>query len=177
MYSGKYTPEVAEMAHKLALLGLTDLEMADVFGVVEQTWYNWQKKHPALTKAIQRGRVPADAKVAESNYKRATGYVYEEEVAYVIDGKIVKTTLKKHMPPHPTAFIFWLKNRTGRKNSLQEFSWRDVVQSEVSGKDGGPIKTMNMDVSQLDLSDLTDEELRTLETLGVKLKKTQEPAD
>jgi len=104
-------------------------------------------------------------------YKRATGYEYQEEVTHVIDGKVVKTKVTKHLPPNPTAFIFWLKNRTGRKHNLQEFSWQDVNKTEITGKDGGPIKTANIDITKLDLSDLTDEELQAAEILGLKLRK------
>lgn len=169
----KYTADIDILAYRHALHGLTDKEMATVFGIAEQTWYNWQAKHPTLTRAIQRGRIQADTKVAEALYKRAIGYEYEEEVAHVINGQVVVTKLKKHQPPHPTAVIFWLKNRTGRPHNIQEFSWRDVYQSEVTGKDGGPIRTENINHTALDLSGLTDAELAVMESIGIKVEKVQ----
>lgn len=170
----KYTDEIAEKAYKLALLGLTDKEMIDLFGIVEQTWYNWLDKYPAFRKALAQGKIEADANVAYRMYQRAMGYEYQEEIAHVIDGEVVKTTITKHQAPNPTAFIFWLKNRTGRKHNIQEFSWRNVNQTEITGKDGGPIKTTTMDITKLDLSSLTDDELRAAEIIGLKLRKEEE---
>mgnify|MGYP000184108897 CR=1 FL=1 len=172
----KYTDEIKEKAYKLALLGLTDKEMIEVFGVVEQTWYNWLDKHPEFRKALAKGKIEADANVTLSMYKRAVGYEYQEEVVNVVDKEIVKTKVTKHQAPNPTAFIFWLKNRTGRKHNIQEFSWRDVNQTELTGRDGGPIKTANIDIAKLDLSDLTDEELQAAEILGLKLRKKERDA-
>lgn len=167
----KYSKEIAEKAYLLALLGLTDKEMIRFFDITEQTWYNWLNRSPSFREALAKGKIEADANVAYRMYKRATGYEYQEEVTHVIDGKVVKTKVTKHLPPNPTAFIFWLKNRTGRKHNLQEFSWQDVNKTEITGKDGGPIKTANIDITKLDLSDLTDEELQAAEILGLKLRK------
>jgi hypothetical protein len=172
----KYTVDIAEKAYKLSLLGMTDKEMIEFFGIAEQTWYNWQNRFPSLREAIQKGKIEADSNVAYANYKRAIGYEYEEEVAHVIDEKVVKTKLQKHMAPNPTAFIFWLKNRTGRKSNLQEFSWQDVNKTEVTGRDGGPIKTQNRNIdTEIDLSDLTDEELKMLESIGMKTLQKEGP--
>ena len=169
----KYTKDLPEKVYKLTLLGMTDAEMIKFFNIAEQTWYNWQERAPSLKEAIQKGKTEADSDVAVANYKRATGYDYCEEVVHVLGGKIVKTKVLKHMPPHPTAFIFWLKNRTGRKNNIQEFNWRDVHQAEVTGRDGGPIKTQNLNSNEIDLSDMTNEELQLLEKIGMKVSKNK----
>jgi hypothetical protein len=41
----------------------------------------------------------------------------------------------KELPPDTTAMIFWLKNR-------KRDQWRDRVDNEHTGKDGGPIETV-----------------------------------
>lgn len=41
-----FKEEYIEQALKLSRLGLTDEEMADVFGVVPATFYNWRNTHP-----------------------------------------------------------------------------------------------------------------------------------
>lgn len=52
--------------------------------------------------------------------------------------------------------------------SLKQLGWKDKQQTELTGKEGGPIETTN----KLDLSALTDEELESLERI---IKKTAEP--
>jgi len=44
----KYKKEYDEQVYKFALLGLTDVEMADVLGVDEKTFNTWKTKHPTF---------------------------------------------------------------------------------------------------------------------------------
>ena len=60
-----YREEYAEQAYKLCLLGATDKELADFFGVVETTVNNWKKDHAAFLESITRVKMAADADVAE----------------------------------------------------------------------------------------------------------------
>lgn len=86
----KYNPDTyPEKAFKLALLGLTDAEMAVSFDVTEQTFNNWKRAHPEFFESLKSGREDADAKVAGSLYKRA-------------------------MAGDTTSAIFWLKNRRSK---------------------------------------------------------------
>jgi hypothetical protein len=48
-------------AFKLALLGLTDLEIAEQFGISELTLNRWKAEHPEFRKSLKNGKVPADA--------------------------------------------------------------------------------------------------------------------
>lgn len=82
----KYKPEYAEQAHKFALVGLTDVQMADYFEVSESTFSLWKNEYPELSEALKSGRQAADANVGKSLYSKA------------LDGDT-------------TAAIFWLKNR------------------------------------------------------------------
>ena len=102
----KYRPEMNEQAAKLCRLGATDAEMADFFDVTEQTINNWKSDHPDFFESIKRGKVLADAEVANSLYNRALG--------------------STDYPPDTTACIFWLKNR-------RPSSWRDKTATEHSG--------------------------------------------
>lgn len=56
-------------------------------------------------------------------------------------GVIVKQTIK-HYPPDTTACIYWTKNRMPER-------WRDVRQTELTGKDGGPVKVQQMTDQEL----------------------------
>jgi hypothetical protein len=69
----KYRPEFNDQARKLCLLGFTDAELAEFFGVCERTINNWKADFPAFLQSINDGKVVADAQVADSLYRRATG--------------------------------------------------------------------------------------------------------
>lgn len=128
----KYQPEVVEQAYKLCLLGATDKEMADFFGVAESTFNLWKKEHKEFSESLKRGKMIADANVANRLYQRALGYSHPEDKIFNDNGTPLIVPTTKHYPPDPTSAIFWLKNR--RKEQ-----WRDKQEHEHTGADGGPI--------------------------------------
>ena len=110
---------------KLAVAGWTDAQMADFFGVTEQTWNNWKTAHPEFFESIKDWRLEADNRVERSLYERATGYTCPETKTASHEGKITdQVTVEKHYPPETTAAIFWLKNR-------QPDKWRDKKEVAV----------------------------------------------
>ena len=123
----KYKPEYSQQTYKLCLLGATDIELADFFDVSEATINNWKIDYPEFLESIKKGKIEADAKVAESLYKRANGYEHEDVDIKMYEGEIIKTKLIKHYPPDTTAGIFWLKNRRPKE-------WRDKQEIEHSGQ-------------------------------------------
>lgn len=135
----EYTPKCAEQAYKLCLLGLVDKEIADVFCITESTFYLWKDKHPEFSEALTRGKTLADAKVAQSLYHRALGYSHKETITATFQGKITDSMeVTKHYPPDTPAATLWLKNR-------QPTKWRDKVDMELTGPNGGPILTQSLD--------------------------------
>ncbi len=68
-----YKKEYAEQAMRLCLLGATDQEMAGFFSVSEQTINTWKGKHPSFLESMRKGKIEADANVAERLYERAIG--------------------------------------------------------------------------------------------------------
>ena len=50
-----FKEEYVEQAYRLCLLGATDKEMADFFGVSEKTFNSWKKAQPELLQSIKRG--------------------------------------------------------------------------------------------------------------------------
>lgn len=82
----KYREEYAEQAYRLSLLGATDEELAEFFGVSKRTISSWKETQSAFLQALRKGKDEADAKVVESLYQQA------------LSGNV-------------TACIFWLKNR------------------------------------------------------------------
>ncbi|WP_250519489.1 terminase [Caballeronia sp. NCTM1] len=127
-----YKAEYAEQARKLCLLGATDKELADFFEVSEQTINAWKNAHKEFLESIKRGKMQADSDVADRLYQRAMGYEHPEIDLRVVGGEIVETPITKIYAPDTTAAIFWLKNR-------QRGKWRDKVDQEITGADGGPV--------------------------------------
>ena len=127
-----YREEYAEQAHKLCLLGATDVEMAGFFCVSEQTLNAWKHAHPAFLESITRGKMVADANVAERMYQRAMGYSHEAVKIFMPAGasEPVYAPYTEHYPPDTPAASLWLRNRQSGK-------WRDRV--EHTGADGGPL--------------------------------------
>ena len=127
----KYRSELDEQAEKLALLGATDVEMADFFGVHVDTIYTWAKTHPTFSEARARGKLAADANVAQSVYRRANGYSHDAVKIFMPQGAYapVYAPYTEHYPPDTQAATWWLKNRRPRE-------WKDKQEIEHSGDIG-----------------------------------------
>jgi hypothetical protein len=125
-----YQEQFADQAFKLCLLGATDEELADFFGVVVATIYNWKNEHPAFLEATIAGKVKADAEVAHSLYRAATGHeVTAEKVVKVKDEqgeRFEAVRYKQFVPADPQAAYKWLLNRRRQ-------DWRDKQEVEHSG--------------------------------------------
>lgn len=119
-----YKPEYAKQARKYCLLGATDIQLADFFEVCEKTIYTWKQKNPDFLQATKRGKVVADANVAERLYQRAMGYTHDEEKIFQYEGQPVRVKTKKHYPPDTQAASLWLRNR-------QPDKWRDRTDITV----------------------------------------------
>ena len=129
----KYKEEFIEQARKLCKIGATDAEIADFFEINVATLYRWKLEHELFCDALKSGKVESDERVERSLFSRAIGYEHDEVDIRVVNGEIVQTPIRKYYPPDTTAGIFWLKNR-------RPDEWRDKVQNEVTGKDGGALQ-------------------------------------
>lgn len=152
-----FRPEFIEQARRLCeILGATDFEVAQFFGIAKRTLYDWQLAHPELKAAMQAGKDVADDRVERSLYERATGYSFEAEEIFLVEHteelagdtpeaakrlvhtkKPLRVETVKHVAPDTTAGIFWLKNR-------RPGLWRDIKAVAVSGDgNGGPVKLVS----------------------------------
>lgn len=125
-----YRPEYDDQAFRLCLLGATDKQLADAFGVSEQTINAWKHAHPSFLESLTRGKDEADQAVASSLYQRALGYSHKAVKIFNHQGAPLIVDYTEHFPPDVTAGIFWLKNR-------RPDHWRD--RQEHTGAGGGPI--------------------------------------
>lgn len=153
----KFKPEFIEQAEKLCKLGATDIELADFFGVEVRTLYRWKGENEAFCQSLKAGKAEADTRVERSLFARATGYEHDEVDIRVVANAIVKTDIRKYYPPDTTAAIFWLKNR-------KSGDWRDLKAVEMGGPNGGPVQTK----TTVDVSGLTNEQLRALASIAVQ---------
>lgn len=134
-----YNDEYAEQARKLCLLGATDREIGDFFGVSEVTVNAWKKQFPQFLKSMQAGKSAADANVANSLYHRALGYSHDAVKILTVSqganqGSVVEEVpYTEHYPPDTAAASLWLRNR-------QPAKWRDKQEIEHTGKDGAPLQ-------------------------------------
>lgn len=91
-----YRDEFEQIVFSMALLGATDKAIGDHFGVDVLTVRRWRTDHPGFCNAYTEGRTVADARVAHSLYRMATGYIGP-------DGK--------YYPPQAGAAAQWLSIR------------------------------------------------------------------
>ena len=130
----KFKPDYVKQAQRLCDLGLTDIEIAQVFDVSVRTLHRWKAESEEFCHSLKAGKANADARVERSLYMRAAGYEYVEQQAHKVkvdqyEERVEVVDVERHMPPDTTAAIFWLKNR-------KPGEWRDVKAQELSGPGG-----------------------------------------
>lgn len=125
-----YREEYADQAFKLCLLGATDEELATFFEVDVRSIYRWKDEHPAFCQSTIDGKVKADAEVAHSLYRSATGHeLTAEKVVKVKDDKgerFEAVRYKQFVPADPSAAYKWLLNRR-----RQDWADRSVRESAI----------------------------------------------
>ena len=140
--------------YRLALLGLTDQEMADVMGVTISTFNAWKHERAKFRKALQKGKDEADSHVALALFKRAVGYTVVEDHVAVSKGVVTVTPVRRHIPGDVTAQIKWLQAR-------QRGRWTEVQRHEVTNT--------NLNIIKMDLENgLTMEEKMLVRKLQLK---------
>lgn len=140
----KYKKAYAKQAYMLCLLGATDIELANFFEVTKSTINEWKLNHPEFSDSLKRGKMQADAEVADKLYQRAKGYEHKEDVIFQYRGDpvIVKTT--KHYPPDTGAAMAWLKNRQPKK-------WNKIGSELVGLKKRVDNGRLELDKAKLEL--------------------------
>jgi hypothetical protein len=128
-----YRPEFIRDAYELALLGLTDAQIASHIGVSESLLNEWKTKYPEFFETLKKGKTMADSRVAKSLYERACGYEHPAvKIFNTPTGPLLVDYVERY-PPDTQAASLWLRNR-------QPARWRDRVETTVTGQDGGPLE-------------------------------------
>lgn len=125
-----YSDEYPERAHRLALLGKTDAEIGEVFGVSDTTVARWMARKAKFRWAVQSGRDEADGRMAASLYERGMGYSHPAVKIFppkVEGGEPLVVDYVEHYPPDTAAASLWLRNR-------QPKLWREKTEMAVTGQ-------------------------------------------
>lgn len=135
-----YRPEYAEQARKLALIGWTDKQVGEFFGVSPETIYQWDRAFPEFAETRARGKAVADGEMAASLWQRGIGYSHDDVHVTAFNGEVTLTPITKHYPPDYQSISLWLRNR-------QPDFWKDKVEIGHSGRLG--VETIPYDPTAL----------------------------
>lgn len=106
--------------------GLTDDQVAGVFGISVATLHNWKHEHPEFLDPLRVGKDIADDIVERKLFERATGYEHKAVKIFNNMGEIIEAPYVEHYPPDTGAIKLWLMNRRGAQ-------WKDK-QPEGQGE-------------------------------------------
>lgn len=162
-----YRPEMCADVQNWVEEGIVNHEIAARLGIAESTLYDWKNTYPEFAEAFKKGNNYRHQNVINALYKRCIGYEYTEvtkepvEVPSDDPEKPAKTKMvitkkvKKQVAPDTNAIEFYLTNKLPN-----QFKHKTEVQSNI---------TADVHMKQeVDLSNLSDEELDQLEKLIAK---------
>ncbi|EJG0960539.1 hypothetical protein C4G95_RS15985 [Vibrio parahaemolyticus] len=136
--NNKYRLEFAVQVYKLCLMGARDKDLAEFFEVHRDTIFHWVSLYPEFAEARKRGKLAADAEVAYSLFKRATGVTLTKQKV-LSSGQVIE--YHEELPPEVRAMEFWLKCRS-RGN------WNTRHQVELSGDRSNPLAFILADIAK-----------------------------
>ncbi len=122
MYQKKVKPYLKHIG-TLVMCGAREEELAAMLGIAHRTLQRYKRIYPELKDALEKKK-NADFQVMEAFFKRACGYMAQEETTEckgrknedgsVTDEQVVKKTIKKEVPPDLSAIKWWMEN-SGQK--------------------------------------------------------------
>lgn len=127
-------PEGLTLLEGWARDGLNEMQIAHNCGINRDTLYEWKKKYPEISKALNRGKEVVDYEVENALLRRALGYEYTEVTVEESDRGAKRRESTKHMAPDVGAQTLWLKNRRPDK-------WREKPREDAgaAGDESGVV--------------------------------------
>ena len=163
------TRKTLELLTRLAMLGMSNKEIAMAIGKPVATLDYWIAQYQAVKEAIHNGRVIAVAEVAAALHKKAVGYSHPGTHICVVKGEVVETQITKFYPPDTAACVFILKNKT--RNQAEP--WSDSVQHQLTVTKQLQL-TDDTEFNRIINDEMSIEELKALQKLGVLTNFTQD---
>lgn len=133
-HASKWKKEYITQVEEMAMLGLPNKDIALILGIDNNTVTNWEKKIPAFSEAIARGRAIGHKSMTKAAFDCGIGYEREEEIVSVNKktGEIYKETVKRYYPPNPISQHYYLGNR-------HKDWWKSIQRVEASFENIPPI--------------------------------------
>lgn len=170
-YMSKFRDYHVRTVFYLALLGMTEEQMAVVLDISFSCFNQWKVKHPTFRESIREGKEQADAKMVYSLYQAGIGYEHDDEQVFMTKEKIygtddrgrtvlmketpkvIRVPVRKHYPPNVRAAMRWLEIR-------QPAVW--------SQKQDQKSKLTLVQNNTYNVAELSMEELKVLQKLGLQ---------
>lgn len=170
----KWKPEFLTVIYHMALLGAKEEDICEALGVRTNAFSVWKRTRKEVLEVLQRGKLQADSKVAQSLYHVGTGYSHPETKVipnrvktFNENGKLISDELKiekveviKHYPPNVTAAVKWLNTR----------------HPEIWGDKANEMNAQVVNINTINFNDFSNEELEVLTKMGYKQKGLAIPA-
>ena len=151
--NSKWNEDRANQGYQLALLGLTDRQIADVMEVDVTTLEYWKRNKPGFFERLQAGKEEADMKVVNAFYQNCLDRWVEIEEVHIYKGSPIKVKVRKFIQGDKWAQNKWLSLR-------QPGKWSETHKIELT--------QTNININKFDFSGLSEQELLTLKKAGLK---------
>lgn len=164
-HQSKWREDYIRQVFFMSLLGATDVQIAQTFGVGVSTLEGWKRTKPEFLESMKRGKMQADAKVVHSLYLAAIGYSHPDQV--VLSNKIKKFDEKGRVISEYTEPLIVKTIKSYPPNVNAAIKWLQARQPDVWGKKLKLEGTVEHN-HKLDLSGFTEQELEVLKKLNRK---------
>lgn len=164
-HQSKWREDYIRQVFFMSLLGATDVQIAQTFGVGVSTLEGWKRTKPEFLESMKKGKIQADAKVVHSLYLAAIGYSHPDQV--VLSNKIKKFDEKGRVISEYTEPLIVKTIKSYPPNVNAAIKWLQARQPDVWGKKLKLEGTVEHN-HKLDLSGFTEQELEVLKKLNRK---------
>lgn len=146
---------VLNVIYHLALLGATDIEVANTLNVSVSAITNWKRNNPDFLNAYNKGKLQADMKVVGAYFMNTQDRYVEVEEVHVYRGVVTKVKRQQFIQGDKWVQSQWLaKRRRG--------DWTDAQKIEINHT--------NTNIN-FDFSGMTIEEMKVLEKFAYHNQK------
>jgi hypothetical protein len=170
-----YRPEYAEIARKLALLGKSDVQIADILGLksdrTDDPFMRWKRRFPEFAEALARGRECSYAEVAASLFERAMGWSHPAVKIFPPrkeGGDPIIVPYIERFPPDTNAAMFILTNR-----EPDLWSNKQTIEHDISSRVADRLEAARLRALQQLVAPTIDAEVGTF--VGTVSESPQEP--